>query len=221
MNLKGTPISFENGLIRGEIDADYFQSHFIAFLKDLPQAVIERRFPILKEREDRLYLIAEIEHGGSKESLFVKIDDFTRKVRFKKWIRNWFVRSRARKSWEAAHYFLEQGFPTPFPIAFLEKRRYGFLLQSYLLVRFIGPAVSLQKGYLARDPGKNPSSIHGSTKQRGLMIRLASLLAAIHERGVSYGDLKASNLLIASEGEKEELLFIDLESVSLDPPLWR
>lgn len=211
----GTPISFENGLLRGAVDTNYFQSDFIAFLNDLPEAVVERRFPILKEREDRLYLIAEIERGGTKESLFVKVDDFTRKVRFKKWIRNWFVRSRARKSWEAAHYFLEHGFPTPFPVAFFEKRRYGFLLQSYLVVRFIGSAEPLQKGYLSRDPGKNPSDIQGSAKRRGLIIRLASLLASIHERGVSYGDLKASNVLIVPEGEYERLFFIDLESVRL------
>lgn len=212
---RGTPISFENGLIRGAVDTNYFQSDFIAFLNHLPEAVVERRFPILKEREDRLYLIAEIERGGTKESLFVKVDDFTRKIRFKKWIRNWFVRSRARKSWEAAHYFLEQGFPTPLPIAFLEKRRYGFLLQSYLLVRFIGSAEPLQKGYLSRDRGKNPSDKQGSTKRRGRIIRLASLLASIHERGVSYGDLKASNVLIVPEGENERFFFIDLESVRL------
>ena len=210
---RGIPIAFENGRLRGEVDSDYFQSEFMAFLKDLPGAVTEGRFPLLKEREDRLYYVAEVEQGGIKESFFLKVDDFTRRIRLKKWIRNAFVSSRAKKSWEVGRYFRECRLPTPQPVAFLEAKRFGCLLRSYLLVKHLPSAEPVHQRYLRLNQ-KLPVSDRMAEKE-GLIAELSFLLASLHQRGISYGDLKASNIMAYPKDGKAALSFIDLESVTV------
>lgn len=207
------PVSLKGGRLKGEVNADYYDDPFLDFLNALPDAVAAGRYPLLKQREDRLYLAVEIDRRGDREPLFIKVDDFTRRIRIKKWIRNLLTPSRAEKSWRAGEAFLRLGISTPTPVAFLETRRWGFLLRSYLLVRRIPAAEAIHQRY-ARCYREGASAEQAQEKAR-LISALARDLSAMHENGVVYGDLKASNVLVASEGERLRLSFVDLESVRL------
>lgn len=212
--MKGAiPISLRDGRLQGEVNADYGEDRFLSFLGALPEMVSENRRPLLDEREDRLYLAVEIEHGEEKKPLFIKVDDFTRRIRLKKWFRNFFVPSRARKSWRAGEALIKHGIPTATPIAFLEMRRWGFLLRSYLLVQRLPSAEAIHQRYKrlyrrCADPAL-------AKEKEVLLGALARALAAMHENGIFYGDLKASNVLAYPAEKRMELAFVDLESVRL------
>ncbi|MBI3802809.1 MAG: hypothetical protein HY282_03510 [Nitrospirae bacterium] len=211
--LKTVPISLKEGRLVGEVNAEYEDPSFRHFLDRLPEAIAENRYPLLHAREDRLYLVIEIERSGRKEPLFVKVDDFTRRVRFKKWIRNRFVRSRARKSWRAGEALMKASLPTPTPIAFLERRLCGFLLQSYLLVEQIPSAEAVHQRYARLYEGC-ADGVRLREKE-DLLQTLAGALATLHGAGMFYGDLKASNVLVYPAEGKVHLTFVDLESVRI------
>ncbi|TAK02853.1 MAG: hypothetical protein EPO39_12900 [Candidatus Manganitrophaceae bacterium] len=211
--MKSVPVSLKEGSLQGVVNADYHEDRFLSFLSDLPEAIKENRHPLLDEREDRLYLSIEATYGGSKKPLFVKVDDFTRRVRLKKWFRNFFVPSRARKSWRAGEILIRHGLPTPMPIAFLETKRWGFLLRSYLLVEQLPAAEAVHRRYqrLYRQ-----SADAGLVKEKGVLLEaLAAALATLHQNGVFYGDLKASNVLAYPTQGGMGLAFVDLESVRI------
>ena len=199
------------------MNADYRDERFLSFLGALPGAIAEKRHPVLDEREDRLYLAIEIERGEKKEPLFIKVDDFTRRVRFKKWFRNFFVSSRAKKSWRAAEVLMQHGIPTPAPIAYLDTRRWGFLLRSYLLVERLPASEAVHRRYRRL---YRPCADAGLVKEKEILRdALACALAAMHENGIFYGDLKASNVLVYPAEGKMALAFIDLESVRIAKPI--
>lgn len=210
---KSIPVSFHGGRLKGEIHPDYMDESFLSFLHGLPDALSKGTYPLLKEREDRLYFAVEADHGGVREEIFVKVDDFTRRIRPVKWLRNFFTPSRAERAWRVAHAFLREGLPTPTPITFLESRRGGCLLRSYLLVQRVSAAEAIHQRYARRYRGTLDPVI--LKEKEALMSSLSSALALMHARGIFYGDLKASNVLVFSMGESSALTFVDLESARL------
>lgn len=103
-------------------------------------------------------------------------------------LKNLFRSSAVRRSWLHGHGLCERQLPTPRPLAMFHRPRAGFLpAEGYLLTEKVPDAVGLPEAVAAcRDP-------------RVLRLwaeRLARVVRAMHDRGVSHRDLKAPNVML-------------------------
>jgi tRNA A-37 threonylcarbamoyl transferase component Bud32 len=103
-------------------------------------------------------------------------------------VRNLFRSSSARRSWLQGHGLCERWLPTPRPLAMFHRYRAGALpATGYLLTEKVADAVGLPEAVAGcRDTGV----------LRGWAERLARVVRAMHDRGVSHRDLKAPNVML-------------------------
>jgi tRNA A-37 threonylcarbamoyl transferase component Bud32 len=103
-------------------------------------------------------------------------------------VKNLFRSSAARRSWLLGHGLRERELPTPRPLAMFHRARAGLLpAEGYLLTEKVPDAVGLPEAVKAcRD-------VH---LLRAWAERLARVVRAMHDRGVSHRDLKAPNVML-------------------------
>ncbi|HEY1188510.1 MAG TPA: ATP-grasp domain-containing protein [Gemmata sp.] len=104
-------------------------------------------------------------------------------------LKNWVRSSSARRSWLVGHGLCERWLPTPRPLAVLHRYRAGFLpAEGYLLTEKVPDSIGLPEAVQAcRD----------RAVLRAWAERLARVVRAMHDRGVSHRDLKAPNVMLA------------------------
>lgn len=95
-------------------------------------------------------------------------------------------RSKAAKAWRGALACLERGVTTPRPLAFLERRKAGFVRESYFLAERAG---GREIRFLFRE-------LSGE-ELRSLLSELAVHIALCHDRGLFHRDLSDGNILVA------------------------
>jgi tRNA A-37 threonylcarbamoyl transferase component Bud32 len=86
------------------------------------------------------------------------------------------------------------------PYAFLERRRLGLPVASWLLLEDLRPAVTAD-------------AFAGGLDAAQVADALASLLVRLHRAGIRHGDLKASHVYLAAGASGLETRLIDLEGV--------
>ena len=101
-----------------------------------------------------------------------------------------FLPSKALRAWRGATALLRRGIPTPAPLAFLERRRAGMMVEGYYL------AERVDGGREARDEFRR---LKGKELDR-FLLRLAEFLRLCHERGVLHRDLSDGNILSVEDG---------------------
>jgi len=190
----------------GFIHEKYDHSGFRLMLTQLHEMIKSRKISIFKEREDRIYGIIAPDVYGGVHPLFMKLDIYTKKIRIKKWVNNYVMKSRAEKSWSAAWDLIRIGLQTPTPIAFLEKRRWGGLHEALSLTEYLDRALPLQKLWGQGVP---------FDQRKSLSLLIASRVAYLHQSGLVHGDLKPSNLLLMKreKDDRYDVYFTDLESL--------
>lgn len=114
-------------------------------------------------------------------------------------IRRCFRSTRAAKSWRIAQKFHLFGISTPTPIAFIEKRFFGFRAQSYYVSEYVAgehAGIYLQQ--------------HAEQKEKTSMLikKISALLKSLAQLNVTHGDLKITNILV---NEKAQPVLIDLD----------
>ncbi|MEK7483301.1 MAG: lipopolysaccharide kinase InaA family protein [Planctomycetota bacterium] len=109
--------------------------------------------------------------------------------------------SRARKAWLLGYRLLTRGLFTGEPVLVLEKKRFGLLLDSILVIKEIPEFQSI---LLSESPDKRKQELE----------KIAKYFRQFHDRGFSHRDLKGPNLLWGKEG----LYFLDLDGVKNSPP---
>lgn len=193
----------------GFIHEEYDRSGFRMMLSQLHEMIRGRKISIFKEREDRIYGIISPDVYGGVHPLFMKLDIYTRKIRIKKWVNNYVMKSRAEKSWSAAWDLIRIGLQTPMPVAFLERRKWGGLYEALSLTEYLEGAHPLQNFWDQEIP---------LDKRKPLSSLVASRVAYLHQSGFVHGDLKPSNLLIRKEENGGyDIYFTDLESLLRKP----
>lgn len=159
------------------------------------------RFSVLKEKQKRLYL--KIEYGG--EFFHVKVHNFVKEPRLKKFIGNIFYPSQAMRSWVNGRRFLELGLATPRPLGYLENRKVGVLLSTILVTEFLTGARTLKEAH---------AQLSETREKKEFIEGLARFVAALHNKGVVHGDLKASNILFRKDDMRRLHFYItDLASM--------
>jgi tRNA A-37 threonylcarbamoyl transferase component Bud32 len=121
----------------------------------------------------------------------------------------------ALRSYVMGHGLLLRCLPTPRPLAVWHRYRHGLPREGYLLTEKVPDALELLPfvNHLHTLP-----EVERLPLLRGLIDRIAHLLASLHQRRLSHRDLKAANLLagnvsgLASGGEIA-ICFIDLVGV--------
>lgn len=122
-------------------------------------------------------------------------------------------RARARRVWLAANGCVIRGLTVAPPLAYLERRRFGILLESYFMTGGV--------------PGQTLTSwlvLHGgdSRRRRALVGALARFVARMHERRVQNRDLKFDNLIVVQEAPNSFGLFmVDFDGIAMGPVSWR
>ena len=103
-------------------------------------------------------------------------------------LKNLFRASAVRRSWLLGHGLCERQLPTPRPLAMFHRRRAGFLpAEGYLLTEKVPAAVGLPEAVAVCG---DPHTL------RAWGERLARVVRAMHDRGVSHRDLKAPNVML-------------------------
>lgn len=178
-------------------------------LNMLKEELLQRgvKFTVLKEKKKRLYLA--VEYGG--KHYHVKVHNFVKEPKLNKMIGNIFSDSQAKRSWEKGCLFIDLSLPTPRPLGYLEKRRFGLLLSSILITEHLPDVVTLRNMY---------TLLPDSVDRRFLIIELAKFVAMLHNKGVIHGDLKASNILVKRHNRENISFYItDLASAEFNKGL--
>ena len=117
-------------------------------------------------------------------------------------LKNIFKKSRALKSWIAAHGLLVREIETPLPLAVLERTCGLLRREAFLITRLLPEALELNDYILATDlAGRKPAFLHA----------LAEQLSNMHDRGVYHADLKSNNILVQETTDGWRFSFIDLD----------
>lgn len=124
-----------------------------------------------------------------------------------------FRASRAKRVWRAANSCVLRGVNVALPVAYLERRRWRVLRESYLITA--AAAGDELTEVLARHRGDWRS-------KRDMIRALALMLRKMHERGVAHRDLKAENIIGREEPPGDyKLAIVDFDGLRVGPVFHR
>lgn len=179
-------------LFTGRIQAKFDDSIFLKSISDCHQLLEEPGSQILLDRRNRVGIAKlPLKNGKSVE---VVIKEFHSRGLQK--LKTLFLSSKALKSWQGAVALVGRGIETPFPIAYLEKRKKGFLEQSFFLSERISDIKEIRSLFLELP----------EPELRQLLAALARFLFFCHEKGILHRDLSDGNILVKRD-ERENFHF--------------
>lgn len=118
--------------------------------------------------------------------------------------------TRASTEWKVMQRFNELGIPTARPIIFGEKRRFGFLVDSFFAASFIADSISYGPFTLKL----MRQGLWNETIKTVLFSKLARLTAMLHEASVFHADFHLGNVLVSNQkSPSPDLHVIDLHTV--------
>lgn len=127
--------------------------------------------------------------------------------------KNWFRYSKGKASWIAANELLRKGLSSLKPLAYIEKRHFGVLQESYFLMESPADYLEMDR-YLIRAFG-NGSSEAITPKKRPFILEFARCIGRLHRADIFHSDLKTCNILTRERAGGWDFSFIDLDGVHL------
>ena len=127
-------------------------------------------------------------------------------------IKNQVRRSKAVTSYRAAKRAKELGIPVPEHLAAIEKRVFGFLLESFLIARSVEGAVPLQR--FIKEVFPRDEEDQDLVPKRAFISSLAEFVAQIHSKGFVHNDLKGTNIIVREAVKGYEFHVLDLDCVA-------
>ena len=129
--------------------------------------------------------------------------------------KDFFRSSRARRTWIAANSLEMRGIPVARPLLYLERRRLGILLESYILTQALA-------GVMLRDIFRRYDGAGYRIEEKRLLLRaLARFLKKMHRNGVAHRDLKGSNFIVQeTAGGGYDFHIVDFDGIHLGPVSW-
>ena len=129
-------------------------------------------------------------------------------------LKNLFRESRAMRTWRLANALLNRQIPTARPLAVVERRRCGVLLDSIIVTEYIDHAHDLDTVLTVQLRDLDGGSQYRLKRQ--VAESLAVLVRSFHARGFVHRDFKAPNIMVQwdeSGDRAPELLLVDLDGV--------
>lgn len=124
------------------------------------------------------------EAGGVFDS-FVKVADCS-SIILK--LKHLFVSSKAEREFQLSSMIEKRGIPAVFAIAFGEKRRFGFLQRSYLIVKKIEKSLNLQEFF--------SDSSYSGMERRTVLELFGKTARLSHDQGVFQTDFALNNFMV-------------------------
>jgi hypothetical protein len=124
---------------------------------------------------------------------------------------DWTFGSRAARAAAGAERLVSFALLAPLTLAVAERRRFGCVVESFLLTEFLDGSLPL--------PALMPELQTNPTRRRRIAERLGELIGTLHAADLDHSDLKHSNLMVTPE---DEIVLLDLDV--LEPPrraTWR
>jgi len=120
--------------------------------------------------------------------------------------------SKARKAWVKGNEIFKRGITAINPVALVEKRRWGYLKEAFLIMESHPGFVDLRS--YARDGFGDPQ--RGRTRKRVFMRQLAAFLAGLYNLKIAHRDLKITNILVKEIDHRWSFALTDWEDLELD-----
>ncbi len=175
-------------------DRDFLSDKFLAFLANPESVFTDPQNKILKKGRTATVVKANI------DGKVLVVKRYNVKGAWH-WLRRSLRTTRAAKSWRLANLLRLFGVPTPKPIAFIEKRFFGFRNKSYFVMEYV--------------PGEHLGDYFAKYKQddahfEKIALRVITLLTNLTKLRLSHGDLKVTNILI----HDDHPVMIDLDGMT-------
>jgi tRNA A-37 threonylcarbamoyl transferase component Bud32 len=122
--------------------------------------------------------------------------------------------SRPMLTWKRGNALLHRQIPTARPLAVLERRRGGLLLDSVLITEQVAPAFDLDS--LLTVQMRELSDERQRTLKLQVGRALVHVVRMMHERGVTHRDFKAPNIIVQWDAARETppgIVLVDLDGV--------
>ncbi|HSW44130.1 MAG TPA: lipopolysaccharide kinase InaA family protein [Phycisphaerae bacterium] len=140
----------------------------------------------------------------------------------KRWMpRTWWKRvlhlfraSRPMQTWKRGNALLHRQIPTARPLAVLERRRFGLLLDSLIVTEYLPHTQDLDT-LLTVALRQLPDPIRRTLK-RQISASLSRVIHRLYDRGFTHRDLKAPNVLVQwnhAANEPPRVLLVDLDGL--------
>lgn len=165
---------------KGRILSHYDVPEVVDALKDCDTLIDKAR--ILEDSRNRVGVFALPVHQGRAAEYVLK--EF-RTQGVDKW-KSCILPSKAQKAWRGSLALVERGFPTPLPVAYLERRSSLFLEQGYFITEYV----------------QNIQEVRGLFRNLSLkaltplLQELARHLARLTASGLLHRDLSDGNILV-------------------------
>jgi hypothetical protein len=180
------------GEYRGAIAAGYADQ---AFLKALSEPLLLMASgQVFHSGRNRLAAVGPAALGGRTREAVLK--QFRPRGADK--LKTLILPSKALKAWRGAAALIEKGIPTPFPLAYLERKKGGLMTEGYYLAEKISDVQEVR--HLFR-------SLAGRELD-GLLRALAAFLRKGHGRGVLHRDLSDGNILAGADGRGGTMFYL-------------
>jgi heptose I phosphotransferase len=166
-----------------------------------------------KEQGGRSVFRLSLEQQGREETLFLKRHlSLKGKGATFHGLRGRGLISGARREWDNIERLRRLGIGTVEPVAFGERKRWGWNIPSFLLTRELKDACRLSEFFPQRYAPPLSSSI--LAEKRGLIRNLGSLVARMHGAGLFHRDLYLGHFFLRPrDGGEHELFLLDLQRV--------
>lgn len=190
----GTDYQIRAGNMSGIISADFCsQSETAKFLAVINQAMTEGR--LIKD-DKAARIVRTIWHGRD-----IVIKRYNSRSPFRI-IGNFIKGSRAKRTWFFSHLLTSIGLATAKPFAYLEERRFGLTIRSYIIMEHV-------KGPCLHHMLRQTDSVNNQSREALNAVR--DMLDTMARHRLSHGDMKHSNIILTSKGP----VIIDLDAMKI------
>jgi serine/threonine protein kinase len=176
----------------------------------LPELLIDRESKTIKS--ERKVRVVRLPLRIGKTLRFVYVKQY-RVLGFWHRLASLVVASSARRALSGSVALSQEGFATPRPVAAVEHRCRGLLIESFYLSEEISQGKTAAAYW--REDLRPLEGREGYLRRRATLRALARLFKSLHERRIYHNDLKASNILVRDGGRGREGSFslIDVQGV--------
>ena len=162
---------------------------------------------LLKNSPQIVVSMVEIPRGSSRRTCVKQF----RYVTVWSKIKECFRYSKGKVSWVAANELFRQRISDLKPLAYVEKRRLGFLKESFFIMESPTDYLGMDQ-YLIKSFG-NGRSGYLVSKERAFIRQFARWMGCLHQSGIYHRDLKTCNILVREKPGGWSFSLIDLEDV--------
>jgi serine/threonine protein kinase len=205
-NMTGGERRIDLGPYRGMIEAGYDDPALLQAISR-PEELWDRPgIEILNDKRNRVCTLRLPLSSGRTADIVVK-EFLSRGVNKLKSI---FLPSKAAKAWRGAQALKKSGLDTAAPIAYLERRKRGFLERCFFLAERVEGASEIRPLLRSLPPGE----------MKPLLSSLGRHLSLCHERGILHRDLSDGNILVKKDSAGQvHFYLLDTNRVRLRPKI--